>query len=535
MGDLLNHLSPGVTLLKNPPSWPPDVFALVAAILKKSGAYCSVLEQWQQKSRQEELEWPARMRLLGGRWRQAWVSRTSLPTSIVQAWHYVLKVQKTLLANVGANKRLCRSLLCLCAAADEASVGVGIPVSNPAVKMQSRFTLDHFQLQADKLLLPTEFGSTLCDEINDSNVRVLPKTHTPQSGLTIRSFTNNLALCPSGEIQPEWYSVPVNTQERSLNLLLVPWPERVTPARFVATRPPSSTSTFVSGHSGLFTFTEGEETDLRNPILNLLKEAEKQVGRIDGVVLPELALSDRQHTIIAPKILERSAFLVAGLGRPAKRNAPGENYLCFDLPIGGRDFMVSLQQRKHHRWRLDKYQIMQYGLGTNLDPESEWWEHISLVDRKLMFVAMRPWLTMAALICEDLARPDPAADLVRAVGPNLVIALLMDGPQLAQRWSGRYAAGLADDPGSSVLSVTSRGMSKLSRPRAGAPRSNVVALWKDAQSGVPVEIELPSDASALVINITVNYREEWTADGRSDSGTTGYPILSGLHPVGLNR
>jgi hypothetical protein len=58
---------------------------------------------------------------------------------------------------------------------------------------------------------------------------------------------------------------------------------------------------------------------------------------------------------------------------------------------------------------------------------------------------------------EDLARPDPVGDLVRSVGPNLVIALLMDGPQLRARWSGRYAMSLADDPGSFVLSVTSLG------------------------------------------------------------------------------
>jgi hypothetical protein len=33
---------------------------------------------------------------------------------------------------------------------------------------------------------------------------------------------------------------------------------------------------------------------------------------------------------------------------------------------------------------------------------------------------------MCALICEDLARPDPVAEIVRTVGPNLVIALLME-------------------------------------------------------------------------------------------------------------
>lgn len=68
------------------------------------------------------------------------------------------------------------------------------------------------------------------------------------------------------------------------------------------------------------------------------------------------------------------------------------------------------------------------------------------------------------LVCEDLARQDPAADLIRAVGPNLLIALLMDGPQLSGRWPARYASVLAEDPGTSVLTLTSLGMAERSRP-----------------------------------------------------------------------
>lgn len=86
---------------------------------------------------------------------------------------------------------------------------------------------------------------------------------------------------------------------------------------------------------------------------------------------------------------------------------------------------------------------------------------------------------MSVVICEDLARPDPVGDLLRAVGPNLVIALLMDGPQIKERWSARYATTLAEDPGFSVLSLTSAGMSKLSRPSSGVNRSKVIGLWKD--------------------------------------------------------
>ena len=54
-----------------------------------------------------------------------------------------------------------------------------------------------------------------------------------------------------------------------------------------------------------------------------------------------------------------------------------------------------------------------------------------------------------------LVVPFPLRTVIRSVGPNLVIVLLMDGPQLVRRWPGKYATVLSDDPGSAVLTVTS--------------------------------------------------------------------------------
>ena len=59
---------------------------------------------------------------------------------------------------------------------------------------------------------------------------------------------------------------------------------------------------------------------------------------------------------------------------------------------------------------------------------------------------LRP--TWVRLVREpDLAQPDPVASIIRQVGPSLVIGLLLDGPQLAERWPARYASVFADDPG----------------------------------------------------------------------------------------
>src|SRR5205807_7939942 len=117
-----------------------------------------------------------------------------------------------------------------------------------------------------------------------------------------------------------------------------------------------------------------------------------------------------------------------------------------------------------------------------LNPNRLWWEGIEIRDRRLTFFAIEDWLTLCVLICEDLARQDPVAELVRTIGPNLVIALLLDGPQLRTRWPNQYAAVPADDPGSAVLCLTSLGMTQLSRPFDRPGGSRVIALWKDCKT-----------------------------------------------------
>jgi hypothetical protein len=117
-----------------------------------------------------------------------------------------------------------------------------------------------------------------------------------------------------------------------------------------------------------------------------------------------------------------------------------------------------------------------------------------------------------------------------------LICLLMDGPQLSSRWPGRYATTFADDPGCSVLTLTSAGMANLSRPSSGTlAQPGCIALWKDARTGSAKEITLPADSDAVVLSVAVEYCEEWTADGRGDGGNAGHPYLVGQHPIRLAR
>jgi hypothetical protein len=186
-------------------------------------------------------------------------------------------------------------------------------------------------------------------------------------------------------------------------------------------------------------------------------------------------------------------------------------------------------QNKHHRWKLDRDQIRRYHLGSRLNPDCDWWERIDISQRECEFRVFRRGASMAALVCEDLARIDPVQSVIRSVGPNLVIALLMDGPQMEKRWSGRYATVLADDPGSSVLSFTSLALVRRSSD-PGHNESRQVALWKQA-GGKTEELLLPKGNHALLLTLWPDRLKNFTIDGRSDRGNTVKIFLSGVHAI----
>lgn len=538
--EFLTYILPDFVDAMPAPLWPPDVFAIAASLLQKSGAYNHVVRNWPPKALPV---WVQEMRATGLEWRANWVFTRSVPQAVQSWWNMILQSLSLPIASIRDNAPLCEALIQLCAAADEASSGFGVPPGDRLRDLRERSgeSLDvtkkiagvaNRTLDLDK----TTSGSTLCKQIHASRLRVLPKLHVPQNGLTIRSFSRNLALCTGEEIRPEWIYLPSARSEpsrdRSLNLLLLPWPLVVRPSQFkpVAPAPEELAVQRMPDNFRFFTYDPAPGQMPMDTVLYAMRYTRNLVGSLGGVVLPELAVSSSQHTDLRDTVLGQNAFLIAGIAKsPAAPGLPGQNAVDFSVrsTLGPVDY----EQTKHHRWKLDKSQIIQYGLGSILDPDKMWWEHIGISSRKLNFVAISEWLTLSVLICEDLARPDPVGDMVRAVGPNLLVALLMDGPQLTSRWSSRYATVLADDPGCSVLSITSHGTAKLCRPPHITPKPNIVALWKDARSGSPIEIEIGPTDIGVVLCLTVQYLEEFTADGRSDRCTTGYPILAGIHPI----
>jgi hypothetical protein len=90
----------------------------------------------------------------------------------------------------------------------------------------------------------------------------------------------------------------------------------------------------------------------------------------------------------------------------------------------------------------------------------------------------------------------------------------MDAAQVKGRWPARYATVLADDPGSSVLTLTSRALVDRVNHEGDYDFSNAIALWKD-DTGKERSISLPADADALILTLAGHTRRARSLDGRA--------------------
>lgn len=213
--------------------WPPDVFAVAVSLLQKSGAYTRAISDWWPPSDRrsgvplatQARQWADRMKEIGLAWRkEAMNDPRNAPIEIVKWWNTVLAAGALNIADIRGNDKVCNALLQLCAAADEASAGVGIPPISDEFETEAWLTLDD--------------RGTLCSYIDPTILRVLPKCHTPKVGMTVRSLSHHLSLIPAGDVEPHWYIFGPQKERGdakpilTLNLLLVPQPRLVLPANF---------------------------------------------------------------------------------------------------------------------------------------------------------------------------------------------------------------------------------------------------------------------------------------------------------------
>ena len=377
---------------------------------------------------------------------------------------------------------------------------------------------------------------SLCIHVPRGLLCVQPKATTPAVGCTLRSLTHNLALLPSVKhVRTSW--IPTSEARRHndpFNILVVPFPFSIPGGSFSALerRFPAGDRVFALNPDRWMNLDPSRPNPVSSQefadfLCGLIDQAKAELEPVHAIVLPETAIRFELANEVADMLAAKTGLdlFVAGVlsRQDGIRNLAGI-YRFLKNKVVQRSF-----QSKHHRWGLDGGQIRRYHLGHVLDPHCKWWEQINVGDRASYVSSFRSYAMLSVLVCEDLARYDPVLTVMNAIGPNLVIALLMDGPQLDYRWPGRYATALADDPGSAVLTVTSFGMVCRSR-NPGEQENREIALWKEP-NGRAQALKLPKGSHGLLLTLTNRLVEQFTLDGRGDGGSTMQFALGAAHGI----
>jgi hypothetical protein len=525
--------------------WPPDLFAAVAFITDRSGLYSqqTFAANWSDDFGCTD-EWIERVRMIGSEW----ADTGNPPNDVKTMWQDLINKHGSDPIDDPSPRALAwkRIVFDLLVVADEACAGVGFlpdtedevgffpyAVYADYVILTRRASEDPDHVGGD--LLP-HLPFSLCMHVPRSLLCVQPKTTTPSVGCTVRSLTHNLALLPSvANVRTSWYP-PYDTRQHNepFNILVVPFPFSI-PGRCFSPAPNPGKDrdpTFRLDPSKWMNrdparLAPVSAREFADFLCGLIKAAGSELEPVHAIVMPETALHFELANEVA-EILAAECGLDMLLTGVVSTHDGGRNQAAM-YHFRENRLLQRWFQSKHHRWCLNGDQIRRYHLGHVLDPHAKWWEHINVSDRACYITSFRSYATLCVLICEDLARFDPVLTVMNAIGPNLVIALLMDGPQLEQRWPGRYATVLAEDPGSAVLTVTSLGMVDRSR-NPGDPENREIALWKEP-NGKAQMLKLPKGNHGLLLSLSNRLVEQFTLDGRGDGEMTMQFTLGAAHGV----
>ena len=499
--------------------WPCNAFAICASLLKSHGDYRLLISDendtsWTMNDKDEVVR-------IGKLWGDILATDLNdldsvdlgpINSLLINVFDY--KNQNTDISDLKKDSEIKKHLLKVCLSADESFKKISVlnPLAN---NIAGRI--------AEQLsILNSAHGYQLA-MTNNSFDSVHYKSSVCQSGISINSISNKLALI-SPEINLQYIerlSNELDKKRDNYNILILPWPLIVDRTDFETLS--SSNLLEMESDFGFFTYAPShqiKEDDLNEILDNYYLEFDE----IDMITLPECAVESSIADLLFKKIesycKSNSKYcptFVTGVYKKPSDDEYGINSLKLftksESYINDSPLYDSVEQYKHHRWFLDRSQIHNYKLGNRLSPKRKWWEFSKVGERSLIsYYCQKNDIQITPLICEDLARQDPVAPIIRSLGPNLIIALLLDGAQIKSRWPGRYASLLSEDPGSSVLTISPLGMTMRS-DGTGYPPSNTVAFWTEP-NGSYKELNLKKSSKGIVLTLEPSYETQWTADGR---------------------
>ncbi|HEX5915126.1 MAG TPA: hypothetical protein VFY54_18570, partial [Rubrobacter sp.] len=349
-------------------AWPPDVFALTDLLLVQADAYRFVASPpagaiWPPHDR-----WTGSVQVAGRGWSEA--AQLGLAPGhrlIVDQWETLSKAREVPLAILSRGDLwdVCEAIITLHALADEACWSL------------NAFDGDDKSAFAERAWAMLE-GEGSLSRFPPSQVRVLPKTHVPPGGITVRSLARYLSAHTS-PVEVRWRRAqfpalpPGASGDIRNRLLLLPWPLTADPGDF---RPSPGSPGRETGPFGFFEFDPKVPLDL-DYVRGALEAAQRE-GGVATVALPESSVAEAEIRPLERTVSDFGVIaLVAGVrGATDPVTGLGRNYAHVGIWTG--DGWFRFEQDKHHRWMLDPRQIRQYHLERSLDPRRSWWEAIAV-------------------------------------------------------------------------------------------------------------------------------------------------------------
>jgi len=534
---------------REPPIWPTDLFAATAHLIHSSGLlnYFEPDPDYSRNASANPICFTitAEERAVCVNAGLQWSTVPEVPRVVYRLWKKLisawdLKLRASTYSQLNKRRKspdwwgITLQLLII---ADEASVGLGAP---PSAEYPERWLVDVFQqiyaqpFRTDNQLKvgayradrqPITFGFE-----SDADIGcVQPKNRIASVGCNMRNLSRNLAyVSHAGSVRCHWqqpiYSA-LSEDSATLDVLIIPLPFNVPDSSIAPSNVlPDPEKRPNWGNFEIKQVWLEDEEKIFNIAINEINKAKKYLknNNVNAVIFPEYSLTEDCFSRICDhlkRIEPQLEFAICG----SSSNCDGEagNFVLTALwydeglsaSAGDNKYLLT-SRRKHHRWKLSGEQVKDYGLESILPPETAWWETHMIAQRELHFFHFRQTSVFTSMICEDLARSDPCHDILRSVGPNLLFALLMDGPQIKHRWPARYASTLAEDPGTAVLTITSMGLIARSNDTDRYPdKSTSIALWRD-DTGDVKELELEQGCQSVILTLKADLVQDQTLDGR---------------------
>jgi hypothetical protein len=420
--------------------WPPNAFVICAKFLDMRGVYKRIISgdtdyKWGETQR-------ARVGQLGEQWKAFFLSDAKLqhqPDKELMALIYAVferKQTKRDIEDLDTDPDFINNLFTLLLAADESFKSID------SIKLGLKSIASRF-MSIQMMKRSTRANIYNLSSCKDSFGTIQYKHIVCQSGISLNSLSHKLAFVRP-DIDTKYIEKLALLDERDhLNILIFPWPDFITKDNFKAVQYKNTLQ--MDDYFGFFEFSHQRPLHI-DLVIAQIDEARKSVGEIDLVVFPECAMSQKNANQLADDIfshyndkinMDDCPTIVTGIFKSGSEQQYGTNalmvYYASAEEVGKVRSLDQAEQQKHHRWFLDGPQIINYGLSDKLCTQRKWWEYIEVTKRSLIsYYCERHDYQLSPLICEDLARQDPVAPVVRALGPNLIIALLLDGPQLAR-------------------------------------------------------------------------------------------------------